>query len=148
MTIQTSLSIQVSQKTVLVDLHTMRAMLNLDDQTLLNGIDDGTYTWAWNIAVKEDKVRTIRFWARYLFSQPSATTIEEVVNCLVPPHREMFRGNELKHLLLCSGATVQRLSKELDGVVVGHTLKVPAASLRRFFTSRWLGAIQHNTHNV
>jgi hypothetical protein len=136
---QPQLPMSISQRTVLVDTATVRAVRGVDADTVFNWVDDSTLRWAWNVATgAKSKIRELRFWARDVIAPETtaALSVDQVIDLVLPLSREQFLSHELCQLLLISRPHLGELRTELGGVLVGHTIHVTRDNLVAFFHRR------------
>lgn len=141
---QRSLPLEVSASTSLVDMHTARAALGIDEDSVLALIESGDLRWAWDISIRRGVIREVRIWARCIsarqvgIAQPGES-IAEVIPCVLgPATRDRFRSAEVRALFCCAQQTIQRLVEAgiLSGEIQGRTLWVSRSSLESFLTHR------------
>jgi hypothetical protein len=141
---QPRLNLAINTRTVLVDTNTVRAARGVDADSVLAATDAGELRWVWDVsaaAAAERRVRELRFWAREVI-MPEGTrglTLEQVLECIVPPGRETFAGTQVGQLLMVSRPTMLALYAEMSAVLVGRAITVPRRGLERFLRSRWQG---------
>lgn len=138
----------ISQRTVLVDVNTVRATRGVDAETIFTQTQKGKLIWVFDVATRlanrsvEDAVAELRFWAKEIIAPETVAKIQikQVLNQIIPLKRDWFHGTEVAHLLLVSRPTVMRLRQELGGEIVRGSIRVKRAGLVRFFEQRWIGS--------
>lgn len=141
---QRSLPIEVSATTSLVDMHTARAALGIDEDSVLALIESGDLRWAWDISIRRGVIREVRIWTRCIAArqcglpQPADSITEVLPLVLGPVARDRFRAAEVRALFCCAQQTIQRLVEAgiLSGDIHGRTLWVSRSSLESFLTHR------------
>jgi hypothetical protein len=138
MTAQPLLNIQLSQRTVLVDVNSVRAALGIDADSVSAKIDNGELQWVFDVSTSRTKIRELRFWAREVIAPESVAflSLSKVISQIVPQSRDWFHGSEIAHLLLISRPTLMLLSGELKGEIINHSLRVKRTALEKFLALR------------
>jgi hypothetical protein len=144
---QPLLPLSVPATAALVDIHTARIHLGVDEDSVLALVESGGLRWAWDIGSRPSRqIREVRIWVRCLAArqageeQPSGTPLEVARAVLGVEQRARMRATEVRQLFCCSQQTVQRLVERgvLRGQVVARTLWVERESLEGFLCGRLL----------
>lgn len=141
---QRLLNLSINQRTVLVTVDMLRAVLGVDADSINARVDAGEFRWVWNVSAGTGDVRELRFWAREIIApeQCAKLSLPLALNLILGQERLHWRGTEIAHLLLVSRPQIFRLHEagELPGEIVGHTLRVTRSALVNFLTHRLVQA--------
>lgn len=136
---QRPLPLAVPHSTPLVTLDTVRAVRQVDADTIFADVDEGRLRWVWDVSANRGagSVRELRFWTLEVNLPESVrrVTLDQVI-ALILGDRTQWRGPEIAQLLIVSRPTVHRLQDELKAEVVAGTLKCDRAALVNFFKRR------------
>lgn len=136
---QAGLNFKISQRTVLVDLQSVRAAFGLDAESVLAMVDAGELKWVFNIALGDD-IRELRFLASEIVDAAKAPrTLTTAVETIVGSGDTITRG-ELERQWVCSHVHIMRLIREQEIALLTPS-KISRRSLRDFLTRRWCGAV-------
>jgi hypothetical protein len=136
-------------KTIFCGIETVSCVTGLPVDHLYELVESGNYLWVWNVSLRTDSNRELRFWCREI-NNPS-TIINLSLNAAIDallPKRKYVPGQqdglytwEFRNLLRLSKSTVSSLRQELGVISVQRDLFIPRANLEDFFRRRWLGNI-------
>jgi len=143
---QTALALSLSQRTVLVTMETVRAVLGLDAETITQRVDSGELRWVFDVSAvtaeaQGSGLRELRFWSKELIAPEfcRGVTPDQAADQIVGmTTREWLRSGEVAHILLVSDPHVGRLWQRgfLSGEITGRSLKLRRASLITWLQSR------------
>lgn len=147
---QPSLNLAIHQRTVLVDMATVRAHLGVDADTVAARIESGELRWVFDLALglkppgPKGKKRELRFWSRELIAPETCPDNErDALAAILGNHSLGWRGTEIATLLLVSRPTVRKMvaGNFLEGVVVKKTIRSTTEALANFLALRLVGKI-------
>lgn len=143
---QTTIPITLAAKSTLLSVEAARAMLGVDEDSVLSLIEHGELRWAWDISLRSAKIREVRIWAECVAArQNRAPQPGDSLDAVLPDvigvrERERVTATYVRDRLLCSQQHIERLVSlgVLRGHVVDRTRWVETRSLYEFLTSRIL----------
>lgn len=144
MNLQRPLPITVQVPEALITVESARWALGVDEDSVLALIDRGELRWAWDIAVRQDRIREVRIWSRCVTArlrarpQPCEDIKGVTEEILGPPEGARLRAAHVRQILTCSQQHVQRLvaSGALRADVARGTRWVDRASFSEFLRDR------------
>jgi hypothetical protein len=151
MTAQRPLNLTLNQRTVLVRVDTVMAVLGVDADTVYartdGGRDDDQLVYVWNVAVNPaGEKRELVFWAQEVEARKNkrplpVDDIDDVATFILGD-RKHFPSGEVRQLLGgIRRPTLMALRRELCGKLGSATTFFPRQALKNFLTGpRWLGS--------
>ena len=137
---QRLLQLTLHTRTALVTSDTVCSALGVDAETLSARVDNGELRWVWDVSVKRNCIRELRFLAAELTEARTHASLDLILREILPARRERLRSSEVAQLLRVCNPHVMRLLKhgELTGDKVGHSQHVHLAAVKTFLTQRLL----------
>jgi hypothetical protein len=142
------LHLRLHRCTVLVPLDTVRAVLGLDAEGVVERVEAGQLRWVWDISARARgrrpcsrlNVRELRFWASELIAPGPCRALppEQVIGLILGAQRQCWRAGEVVQRLLCSRSIVKRLvdAGELSGPLEHRLRWITRQSLADFLRRR------------
>lgn len=136
------LPLTLNQRTSLVCVDTVRAVLGCDADTVFARIESGELPYAFDVSTAgaAGRIREWRVW-RVAVEEPTAaravppaTAIAEIIGT----ERELLRGDEVRQLLLVSRPHLHALwrADQLTGFLAGGAIRLHRAGLEKFLLAR------------
>lgn len=133
---QTGFPVTMSQRTVLLTMETVRAVLGTDAEAVWAMVDNGGLRWVFDISVQPAALRQLRFWTGEIVApEQAATQTPDQVIAGILGHGESRRRGEIERQWICSAQHVMRLIKEGELDLIGPQ-KISRASLAAFLKRR------------
>jgi hypothetical protein len=137
-------ALPISDRTVFVDMNTIRMARGATTDKIKALVDSGGLMWVFDIgrAPGGSHTRQLRFWLPEVMDAGAVAdlTLAAVIDRILPPARQTFNGSELGQWLMVSKPTVQRLGRQLAGTVQNRLWRVERQALATFLAARWIGA--------
>jgi len=132
--------IAISDRTVFVDVNAVRAARGCSTDKV-NELVDSELIWVFDLA-QGKREKFLRFWlAEILDSHATARlTFDEVMTKILPASRKTVNGSEIAQWFLVTRTTVQKIGRELGGVVKKGLLHVERDRLATWLRRRWIGS--------
>ena len=131
----------VSDRTVFLDLNGVRAARGTSADKVRCLAESGGLIWVFNFANGQSET-CLRFWLPELLDARAVARLklDDVISQILPPNRRSFNGSEIGQWFLVSKPTVQRIGREVGGVVKDRLLYVQRERLVNYLRQRWIGA--------
>ena len=152
MSTQLQFPLQLPVSRPLVPIEAAMVMLDRTEDEVLELLDTGELTWAWDIRSPDADRREIRIWRESLMGyfdrgsrglKPAEPPSEPQVLAAVIPTRPELRSTEIRRIFTCSSTHVLKLVRAgcLDGLNPPHVgpngfVRVRRASVIRFLQQR------------
>jgi hypothetical protein len=135
--------IPISDRTMFLDLNGVRATRGCNADKVNALVDSGDLLWVFDMGQGRGKkhLRELRFWSPEIVDAFAVSKLKlaDVILQILPPGRRTFNGSELCQWFLVSRPTVQKIGKEVGGVVKNGLLRVERERLADYLRQRWIG---------
>ncbi len=132
---QTRLPLEISQRTVLVGVETVRAKFGCDAESVFAMVDNGKLRWVFDVSLDQG-VRELRFWAGEIVAPDlqKGATLDHVIRCILGTGAAIRRG-EIERQWVCSAQHVGRLIRAGE-LTLASLSQISRTSLEAFLKRR------------
>jgi hypothetical protein len=148
---QRPLPLVINQRTVLVDVQTVRAARCVDAESVFALVDNGDLQWVFDMATDGPggaQRRELRFWTREIIAPETTASlsIAQVIKSILG-EKKIFHSGEIEQQWVLCQQSIMRLRQ--SGDFAGGKGSLTRDSLETFLIKRWCGtAVARNGGNL